>query len=229
MSMFTSDDELTQVTQQPLEELTTRLSASLNVSTPSYHTDASLVAHSPLDEASYHTVAHSPLDEARTTGAQRSPTPPTVRRKLFGTDENHGGARLNTSDLADLSATILLEEYKENISVQGRLDSDASPVLRDSSSSSAVSTNKSLIIPNEVLQLSDEGLRKKLLSLGEKPGPIFDSTRLAYQSYLSKILSGIHPPGNSGYKGVYYYYHILRTTHSSTISIKCSMIKLKFL
>ena len=96
---------------------------------------------------------------------------------------DHGGAKLNTSDLADLSAIILLEEYKENVSVHGRLDSDASPVLRGSSSSLAVSANKSLVIPNEVLQLSDEGLRKKLLSLGEKPGPICDSTRLAYQSY----------------------------------------------
>ena len=174
VSMFTSDDE-------PLEEITAKLSASHIVSTPSDHT--------------------SPLDEARTTGAQRSPTPPTVRRNLFGTDENHGGARLNTSDLADLSATNSLEE---NVSVQGRLDSDASPVLRGSSSLSAVSANKSLIIPNEVLQLSDEELRKKLLSLGEKPGRICDSTRLAYQSYLSKILSGIQPPGNSGYKGVYF-------------------------
>lgn len=52
-------------------------------------------------------------------------------------------------------------------------------------------------IPAEVSSLTNEELRKRLLDLGEKPGPVTDSTRAAYQIYLSKILSGSQTPAAS--------------------------------
>lgn len=58
-----------------------------------------------------------------------------------------------------------------------------------------------LLIPDEVSCLSNEQLRSKLKSLGEKPGPVTDSTRPAYQVFLTKVLSGVQPAGNTGYKG----------------------------
>ncbi len=100
-------------------------------------------------------------------------------------------------DKADLSATILLEEFKDNLRVS---QNDSSPVLGDSN----VSIRKDEVpIPDHIKRLTDEELRAKLVSLGEKPGPIISSTRQAYQSYLNKILTGIQPAGNSGYKCMY--------------------------
>lgn len=56
-------------------------------------------------------------------------------------------------------------------------------------------------VPEEVLRLSDLELREKLVSLGEKPGPVNGTTRKAYQNYLAKIMAGVQPTGNRGYKG----------------------------
>ena len=49
--------------------------------------------------------------------------------------------------------------------------------------------------------LTNEQLKQKLQSLGEEPGPITNTTRNAYISYLQKILDGVQPAGNKGYKG----------------------------
>ena len=49
--------------------------------------------------------------------------------------------------------------------------------------------------------LTNSELREKLLSLGEQPGPITELTRSAYIKYLMKILQGVQPSGNQGYKG----------------------------
>ena len=49
---------------------------------------------------------------------------------------------------------------------------------------------------------TNQELREKLISLGEQPGPVNDSTRSAYLSYLEKIQAGIQPTGNKGYKGI---------------------------
>lgn len=58
-----------------------------------------------------------------------------------------------------------------------------------------------LEIPSNVEILSDEQLRKKLIELGETPGPVNQFTRSAYKVYLAKILAGIQPAGNMGCKG----------------------------
>jgi len=84
---------------------------------------------------------------------------------------------------ADLSATILLEEFKENMCASLR---DSSPVLVDSDVLERKDENS---IPGHIARLTDAELRQKLVSLGERPGPIMDSTRQAYQSYLNKILN----------------------------------------
>ena len=57
-------------------------------------------------------------------------------------------------------------------------------------------------VPERILKLSNEELRKKLISLGEQPGPVNGATRKAYQVYLTKIQAGIQPMGNKGYKGI---------------------------
>ena len=48
--------------------------------------------------------------------------------------------------------------------------------------------------------LTNEELKEKLQSLGEQPGPITSLTRNAYIKYLQKILDGVQPAGNKGYK-----------------------------
>ena len=62
------------------------------------------------------------------------------------------------------------------------------------------SVQESQSLPN-LSSLTNSELREKLLSLGEQPGPITDLTRNAYIKYLMKILQGIQPSGNQGYKG----------------------------
>lgn len=56
-------------------------------------------------------------------------------------------------------------------------------------------------IPRHIRKLKDIELVDRLISLGEDPGPITESTRKAYMVYLTKLESGVHPAGNSGYKG----------------------------
>lgn len=56
-------------------------------------------------------------------------------------------------------------------------------------------------IPESLRDLSDAQLREKLVSLGERPGPITPSTKVAYLAYLAKLEAGVQPPGNKGYKG----------------------------
>ncbi len=58
----------------------------------------------------------------------------------------------------------------------------------------------------EVMKLTNEELKRKLVSLGEHPGPINATTRSAYQLYLVKLQEGIQPTGNKGYKGMSLYY-----------------------
>ena len=57
-------------------------------------------------------------------------------------------------------------------------------------------------IPRSLRQLSNQQLHQRLVSLGERPGPITDLTRPAYLAYLVKLEAGIQPAGNSEYKGV---------------------------
>ena len=56
-------------------------------------------------------------------------------------------------------------------------------------------------IPPAVAQLSNEQLRSRLVELGEEPGPVNSFTRHAYLNYLTKLLAGVQPSGNKGYKG----------------------------
>ena len=56
-------------------------------------------------------------------------------------------------------------------------------------------------IPRHIRKLKDSELVDQLVSMGEVPGPITESTRKAYMVYLTKLERGVHPAGNSGYKG----------------------------
>ena len=56
-------------------------------------------------------------------------------------------------------------------------------------------------IPEKLRDLSDGELREKLVDLGERPGPITPSTKVAYLAYLAKLEAGVQPAGNKGYKG----------------------------
>ena len=224
VSVFQADLSLTHVTQSP-GELTSYLSSTLNVSTPSLlpSPDAHTTKATPTSCLSTSSQeAAEKIDDASSSNAQcpsptsstswdsagrdsNSATPPTIRRKLFnGVDKENVCHRdvQPTLGAGDLSATILLEEYKENLcasqAVTGCVvNNGSSPVLGEASK------EKSWVIPTDILGMSDKELRKKLVSHGERPGPIVDSTRLAYQSYLSKLLAGIQPSGNTGYKGIY--------------------------
>ena len=46
---------------------------------------------------------------------------------------------------------------------------------------------RSTTVSAEVRKLSDSQLREHLISLGEQPGPINESTRIAYMVYLTKL------------------------------------------
>lgn len=59
-------------------------------------------------------------------------------------------------------------------------------------------------IPPAVAQLTNEQLRSRLVELGEEPGPVNSFTRHAYLNYLTKLLAGVQPSGNKGYKGYRY-------------------------
>ena len=56
-------------------------------------------------------------------------------------------------------------------------------------------------IPEKLRSLTEMELREKLLALGERPGPITPTTKVAYLAYLAKLEAGIQPSGNKGYKG----------------------------
>ena len=56
-------------------------------------------------------------------------------------------------------------------------------------------------IPTTLGDLSDSQLRERLVALGERPGPITPSTKVAYLAYLAKLEAGVQPAGNKGYKG----------------------------
>ena len=58
----------------------------------------------------------------------------------------------------------------------------------------------------ELSYLTNSQLREKLIGYGERPGPINDHTRGAYLSYLHKIVKGLQPAGNKGYKGMHIMY-----------------------
>jgi len=228
-SVFEADLSLTRVTQT-LGELTSCLSSTLNISTPSFLSSPNCSYTSQVTPTSCPSTSSQAGAKVDTSSIANSPptspstawdsagrggklaTPTTLRRKLFDVagKENVGGRARGVSlgedkpptspGSCDLSATILLEEYKENLCASqeaagGGVNNGCSPVLQGEAAK-----EKSLVIPADILKLSDAELRKKLVSLGERPGPIVNSTRLAYQSYLSKLLAGIQPSGNSGYK-----------------------------
>ena len=56
-------------------------------------------------------------------------------------------------------------------------------------------------IPDKLRSLTEGELRERLVALGERPGPITPSTKVAYLAYLAKLEAGVQPAGNKGYKG----------------------------
>jgi hypothetical protein len=56
-------------------------------------------------------------------------------------------------------------------------------------------------IPEKLRSLTESELRERLVALGERPGPITPSTKVAYLAYLAKLEAGVQPAGNKGYKG----------------------------
>ena len=56
-------------------------------------------------------------------------------------------------------------------------------------------------IPEKLRSLAEGELRERLVALGERPGPITPSTKVAYLAYLAKLEAGVQPAGNKGYKG----------------------------
>ena len=56
-------------------------------------------------------------------------------------------------------------------------------------------------IPEKLRSLTESELRERLVALGERPGPITPSTKIAYIAYLAKLEAGVQPTGNKGYKG----------------------------
>ena len=68
-----------------------------------------------------------------------------------------------------------------------RVTSDKTDTLLDDDSSSK---DLSVHIPDTLLQLSNDALRRKLVSMGDNPGPINSGTRPLYLRYLSKLEAG---------------------------------------
>ncbi len=67
---------------------------------------------------------------------------------------------------------------------------DITPTSNPAYSLEWSAVGKQSAISSDVLKLSNTQLRDRLITLGEKPGPIDDFTRTAYLVYLTKLQSG---------------------------------------
>ena len=56
-------------------------------------------------------------------------------------------------------------------------------------------------VPEKLKNLTDSEVRERLVALGERPGPITPSTKVAYLISLAKLEAGVQPAENKGYKG----------------------------
>ena len=65
------------------------------------------------------------------------------------------------------------------------------------------SSDTTVEIPPSVLALTNMELKDRLISLGEKPGPISDTTRRVYQKHLVKIESACVDNKNKVYIKIY--------------------------
>ena len=112
-----------------------------------------------------------------TTSAATRPTPPSKTRK---------------SRLTDSSDRV--HEARPHVSEQR---TSSTPSSLDCSFAADIQVK----IPEKLRSLTESELRERLVALGERPGPITPSTKIAYIAYLAKLEAGVQPAGNKGYKG----------------------------
>lgn len=89
-----------------------------------------------------------------------------------------------------------------NLSTSTRQTGQTSSVCRTPSPlECSFAADIEVTVPETLTGLTDSQLRERLVELGEIPGPITPSTKIAYLMYLAKLERGVQPTGNKGYKG----------------------------
>ena len=116
-------------------------------------------------------------NQIRQTTSTAHPTPPSTTRQSRLTDLSHRvrAGRTNESEQHTTSTPSSLDcSFAADIQVK---------------------------IPEKLRSLTESELRERLVALGERPGPVTPSTKIAYIAYLAKLEAGVQPAGNKGYKG----------------------------
>ncbi|MCG8622657.1 MAG: hypothetical protein MJE68_11765 [Proteobacteria bacterium] len=114
----------------------------------------------------------------QTTSAAARPTPPSKTRQSRLTDSSHHSVRAGRTNKSEQCTT-------------------STPTSLGCSFAADIQVK----IPEKLRSLTESELRERLVALGERPGPITPSTKIAYIAYLAKLEAGIQPAGNKGYKG----------------------------
>lgn len=112
--------------------------------------------------------------QSRQTSSVASPTPPSTTHQSRQTGSSSLVASTHQSGQTSSTPSPLDCSFAADIRVQ---------------------------IPDKLRSLTESELRERLVSLGERPGPITPSTKVAYLAYLAKLEAGVQPAGNKGYKG----------------------------
>ena len=113
-------------------------------------------------------------------------------------DEEWMTAEEEAQEMKETECVLLLRDHQTRLQEDHELDQSMCQafvdMMIDISSDHDVTLvqeeEQKVSIPSEVSSLTNEQLRKRLLDLGERPGPVTDGTRTAYEIYLTKILSG---------------------------------------
>ena len=140
----------------------------------SRNTGSALHSSSTYQSGQTGSLSKTPTHQLRQTSSAACTTPPSSTNKTRQTGSSSSAALSHQS---------------------GKSNSTPSPM--DCSFAADIQVR----IPEKLKSLTESELRERLVALGERPGPITPSTKVAYLAYLAKLEDGLQPAGNKGYKG----------------------------